>query len=379
MNTFNIEKLPEFDGHRHVHFLYDEKSGLRGFIAIHRGGLLNPALGATRFWDYESDAECLRDALRLSKLMSYKAALAGLKYGGAKAVLMKTPENLKNRNRMFKAYATKVDFLGGKFITGTDVGVSNEDIDLMKKHTPSVIGNKVDPAYFTAYGVMLGIKTSLKKIYGNEKIRGRTFAIQGIGKTGEHLLRLLYPSAQLIYVSDIDTHKIQYAKKKFPKIKVVDPENIHKQKVDVFVPCAMSNALNSESVSQLKCKIVAGSANNQLAGDHIGNLLHQLKVLYAPDYVVNVGGAMAIPGIETLGWSQTEAEDEVVKSVSYALQRIFEMAEVESITTDEAARTFRQALLIKALEAFSRKLEAGGAPHFYRQLAALGRVLGGVS
>jgi leucine dehydrogenase len=294
MNSLQIEELPEFDNHRIVSFVFDKSSGLCGFIAIHRGGSGIPAFGATRLWDYRSEDEALRDALRLSKMMSYKSAIAGLKYGGAKATIMAVPKALDNRNALFKAYAGKVQDLSGRFITGTDVGVNDKDVKLMKKFTPYVVGSKLDPAYFTAVGVFYGIQESLNHVFGNDSLDKRTFAFQGIGKTGSKLIELIYEVAGNIYVTDIDQEKIRKIVRQFPKVNVVSPAEIHRKKVDIFVPAALSGALNSKSVSELRCKIIVGSANNQLTDDHVGELLHKLGVLYAPDYVVNAGGLISV-------------------------------------------------------------------------------------
>lgn len=294
MNGIEIEKLQEFDGHRLVTFVADAKAGLRGFIAIHRGGLVNPALGATRVWEYETEVECLRDALRLSRIMSYKAALAGLKYGGAKAVLMASPEFMKSRKSFFRAYAEKVNYLGGRFITGTDVGVDNSDVESMKEKTSYVIGSKVDPAYFTALGVFYGIHDAFKHATGSASIRGKAFAIQGVGKTGSKILDLLYRDAKEIFIADTNLRRIREIKKQFPKVHVVPVSQIHRQEADVFVPCALSGVLNGKSVSELRCNIVAGSANNQLEDVSIGVLLHKLGILYVPDYAVNAGGLLSV-------------------------------------------------------------------------------------
>ncbi len=256
MNGLEIEKLPEFDNHKLVNFVFDPENNLKGFIAIHRGGNSTPALGATRLWAYPSETEVLRDALRLSRLMSYKSAMAGLKYGGAKAVLMETPGALKNREKFFRAYAKRVNDLKGQFVTGTDVGVSDEDVKVMKQETPYVIGSQVDPAHYTAVGVVRGIKAALKKTFGNEKITGRSFAVQGMGKVGSRILEILYPEATAITIADIDAEKVREIKRRFPKVKVVPTEMIHSVVADVFAPCALSRAGNDNNFLSLLKKCV---------------------------------------------------------------------------------------------------------------------------
>jgi len=333
-NNLEIEKLPEFDDHKLVSFVFDEKADLRGYIAIHRGGSKIPALGATRLWRYDSESDALRDALRLSRLMSYKAALAGLKYGGAKGVIIETPAAVRNRDHLFQVYAQKVHSLGGRFVTGTDVGVTDEDVKIMKKITPYVIGSQLDPAYFTAVGVVHSIQACLKRVFGSDTLTGRSFAIQGVGKTGSHLLRLIADQAKTIYVADIDSEKVKKVKWEYPSVKIVPPDRIHEQAVDVFSPSALSGALNSKSVPSLKCKIVAGSANNQLAEDYAGEILNKLGILYAPDYVVNAGGLMSVVDEYENRHSSKRRILKKVAKIKRTLEGIFDQSKRERRATN---------------------------------------------
>ncbi len=293
--SVRITNLPEFDDHELVIFVSDSHADLRGFIAIHRGGPMIRSLGATRLWHYDSEMDALKDTLRLSKLMSYKSALAGLKYGGAKAVLMAPAGGLKKRKCLFQAFARKVDVLGGHFVTGTDVGVTGADVKVMRGETRYVIGSKVDPAYYTGLGAFDGIQASLEHVFGSKKVEQRSFAVQGIGKTGSSLIAMLYKKgSQKIFAADIDAAAVRRIKKKFPRVSIVSPRDIHKQSVDVFSPCALNGALNPTSVLELRCKIVAGSANNQLSEERVGRLLMKRGILYAPDYVINAGGLISV-------------------------------------------------------------------------------------
>lgn len=338
MNGLEIERFPEFDNHKFVSFVFDERAGLRGFIAMHRGGVSNPALGATRFWNYVSESEALADALRLSRLMSYKSALAGLKYGGAKAALVNgNGKGPADRAAFFTAYAQRVNYLGGKFITGTDVGVTDEDVKVMRRTTPYVIGSGVNPAYYTALGVLSGMSVALKRVFGSERVTGRSFAVQGLGKTGASIIALLYKDTQKIVIADVNADRVREAKKRFPKIKVVAPEAIHRESADVFVPCALSGVLNAKSVGELHCKIVAGSANNQLSGEHIGLLLHQLGILYAPDYAINAGGLISV--VDELEHEAPSEKRilEKVKHVPKVLQTIFDRSKKQNRSTNEIA------------------------------------------
>lgn len=295
MKTFTeVDKLEEFDDHKLVSFIYDAESGLKGYISIHRGNHKFPAFGATRIWNYGSSHDALIDTLRLSKTMSYKAALAGLKCGGAKAAIMVDPTRIDNRNKLLLAYAGKVNLLGGYFITGADVGVEREDVIAMRRYSPYFVGVSTDPVKFTGLGLFYSIKACLREVYGEEDLAQRSFAIQGLGKVGQELLHLIYPSAGKIIVCDIDLNKVKKVKKKYPKVKVVGKEEIYRQKVDVYSPNALSSCLNKNNVNKIAAAIIVGGANCQLENDVIGEKLHSRGILYAPDYVVNAGGLISV-------------------------------------------------------------------------------------
>ncbi|MBI4272656.1 leucine dehydrogenase [Candidatus Uhrbacteria bacterium] len=294
MTNFEYEKLTEFDNHRTVLYLHDHAVGLKGFIALHRGGFHNPTFGATRFWNYVSEKDALRDALRLSRLMSYKSALAGLSYGGAKAVLIAPVADEKNRERILRSYASQVNLLSGNFITGTDVGLDRRDLTLMKKVSKFFVGFRYNPEYYTALGIYHSIKVCLSFLFGSSEVQGRSVSIQGLGKVGALLLAFLYKEGAHLIITDLQSDLIRKLKKKYHRVQVVPPQEIYKQKVDVFSPCALSGPLNIKSINKLNCKIIAGGANNQLASEEIGALLFRLGILYAPDYVVNAGGLISV-------------------------------------------------------------------------------------
>ncbi|PIR74757.1 MAG: leucine dehydrogenase [Candidatus Magasanikbacteria bacterium CG10_big_fil_rev_8_21_14_0_10_47_10] len=290
-----IEKLEEYDNHHKVVLLNNPETGLKGFIAIHRKNKDIPSFGATRLLHYRDSLDGLRDALRLSRLMSYKSALSGLPCGGAKGVIL-APKRLtsENRKRLLLSYAEEVNALNGDFITGTDVGVLQDDLKLMKSVSPFFVGFNGNSTECTALGIYFGMETCCSFLDDGDNLAGKTFAIQGLGKVGAALLALVYPKAGKVYAADIDKSVAEKIKKKFPKVVIVAPSEIHKQKVDIFAPCALSGALNSKTIAELKCRIIAGGANNQLEDDTIGDLLFKLGILYAPDYVVNAGGLIAV-------------------------------------------------------------------------------------
>lgn len=286
--------LKEFDKHRLLVFLYDPETQLKGFIAIHRGGLKAPAFGATRIWKYSSETHALNDVLKLSKLMSYKSALAGLRYGGAKAVLMSSRFTPKKRRELLYSYSEKVNYLSGRFITGADVGISQQDLKNMTKASKHMVGLRSDPVKFTVLGVFYSLQICLKEIFGTKSIRERTFAIQGLGKTGLPILKLLAKEAKKVIVSDVNKTLLMTVARQFPQVEIVLPSEISTQDVDVFMPCALSNAINIRNVAKLRCKIIAGSANSQLENKSIGEILYKLGILYSPDYVINAGGLIAV-------------------------------------------------------------------------------------
>lgn len=298
MNSNNSEKLitelEEFDNHKFISFIYDKKLGLKGFIAIHRFNKNYPSFGATRFWDYKSETDALKDALRLSRTMSYKAALAGLPGGGAKAVLMVNGFSAQNKHKILKDYARRVNDLSGKFVTGSDVGLTKEDVKKMRRISRYFVGTKTLPEKFTAQGIYVSIKISLKHLFGSDVIENRSFALQGLGKVGYELLKLLYPEKPTIYVSDIDETKVLKARKEFSKIKVVKADEIYAKSVDVFSPCALSNCINYKNINDLRCKLILGGANNQLENNNISGILHKMGILYIPDYIVNSGGLISV-------------------------------------------------------------------------------------
>lgn len=289
-----IKDWEEFDDHRAVYGFSDEAVGLKGYIAIHRKNGRLPSFGATRLWHYESDDESLSDALGLARTMSYKAALADLPYGGAKAVIIGNGEWQTNRVKLLAAYAAVVDELSGAFITGTDVGLNEHDLRVLGQASRNFVGFNDNAADCTAAGVWQAMAVCLEQVFGTSQIAGRKFAIQGLGKVGTALARLLYPAAAAIYVAEVKAPQLESFMKEFPKCVVVPPAEIHKQAVDVFSPCALSHSITLAAANELACKIVCGGANNQLEREEVGNVLLHRGILYAPDYVANAGGLISV-------------------------------------------------------------------------------------
>lgn len=325
------------DGHEQVVFCHDPKANYRGIIAIH-DTTLGPALGGTRLWNYETDADALVDVLRLSRAMTYKAAVAGLNLGGGKAVIIGDPKVAgKERELLFRAHGRFIETLGGRYITAEDVGTSVEDMECIRKetrHVAGTAGRSGDPSPLTAYGVYCGIKAAARERYGDESLRGLRVAVQGLGHVGFHLCELLsYEGAELV-VTDIDAARVQRAVETFGA-EAVAPERIYGVKAAIFAPCALGGVVNEETIPQFGFDIIAGAANNQLAEARHGHELARRGILYAPDYVINAGGLINVCG-ELEGWPAETARRKAGE-IYETLRRVFELAREEGIPTHEAA------------------------------------------
>lgn len=339
-----VDRLKEFDDHTLVSFAYDKRSGLSAVIALHRANPTVPSFGATRLWHYASSLEGVKDALRLARLMSYKAALAGLECGGAKGVIIERrgPRKLDgaDRERLLEAYAARVNLLGGRFVTGTDVGVTQKDLETMRRVSRHIIGFNDNSTEFTAIGVFESVKAALAEVFGSPEFTGRSFAIQGLGKVGEGLLSRIYGPVGTfgkIFVSDVDPVRVEEVKGKYPRIISVSPNEIDRQEVDVFAPCALSAAVNRRNATKLAVKIVAGGANNQLESETVGDTLYERKILYAPDYVANVGGLIAVfDEYKNPSYDRVRVEKAVLH-IPDTLRKVFAESRAENIAPSRVA------------------------------------------
>lgn len=328
----------DFDDHEQVIFCFDKASGLKAIIAIHNTRL-GPALGGTRFWSYASETDALKDVLRLSRGMTYKAALANLPLGGGKGVIIGDAKTQKTPEKML-AYGRFVERLGGLFITGEDVGTNVQDMSIIYKATKHVRGREVkdggvgDPSPITAYGVYKGIRAAVLYKTGRRDLDGVKVAIQGLGHVGIEVARRLAEDGAILTVSDLDDNVTKDASRRY-HARIVKPEEIYAADVDVFVPCAMGGILNDNTIPQLKCQIVAGSANNQLAEPRHAQALYDRGILYAPDYLVNAGGLIDV-AFEGPGYDVNEVLQHVA-SIYDTLIEIFENAKAQNITTSEAS------------------------------------------
>jgi leucine dehydrogenase len=321
--------------HEQLVFCHEPSSGYRGLIAIHNT-TLGPALGGTRYWHYKTEEDAVIDALRLSRGMTYKAAVAGLALGGGKAVVL-ADHGTQEREAIFRAHGRFVESLKGRYITAEDVGTSPADMDYIHLETEHVVGlqgRSGDPSPVTAYGVYRGIKACAKVTYGSDSLAGKTVAVQGCGHVGYHLCGYLHEEGARLVVTDIDTEKVKRVVDEC-RAKAVGLDEIYGVQAEVFAPCALGAVINDATVKQLKARIVAGAANNVLAEERHGDLLEERGILYAPDYVINAGGLINVNS-ELEGWSAERAKRKAGE-IYDTLLRLFALAKEEGLPTYRAA------------------------------------------
>lgn len=329
--------------HEQIVFCHDPDSGLDAIIAIH-DTTLGPALGGTRMWPYRTTTEAMVDVLRLSEGMTYKAAVAGLALGGGKAVIIGDPRADKTE-ALLRAHGRFVNTLGGRYITAEDVGITVQDMEYVYMETEWVTGiqskprGSGDPSPVTAYGVYHGIRASCRWKLGTDDLDGVRIAVQGAGAVGYHLCEDLSTEGAELTITDIDEAKVARAVHDFGATAVA-PDEIYDVPCDVFAPCALGAILNDVTIPRLRCSIVAGAANNQLAEDAHGSALEEKGVLYAPDYVINAGGLINVYG-EIAGYGLRRAKGKA-EEIYDTLLSIYRIAEEEQIPTYRAADRLAQ-------------------------------------
>jgi leucine dehydrogenase len=335
-------KHPEYDGHELVAHHQDAKTGLKAIIAVHNTRL-GPGLGGCRMWPYASEDEALTDALRLSRGMTYKAALAGLPQGGGKSVILGDPRRDKT-SALMRAMGRFVNTLSGRYVVAEDSGTNVADIKSMAQETryiggladpqAAAAGRTGDPSPATAYGVFVGIKAAVSSKLKREDLRGVRVAIQGVGSVGYRLARLLHEAGARLWITDIYPLAVERCVEELGA-HAVPMESIHALDVDVFSPCAMGAGLNDRTIPQIKAPIVAGAANNQLAKPVHDRTLLERSVLYCPDYVINAGGIIEIHH-ETHGYDEARARGHLDR-IGMTLRSIFERSTAERRPTGEIA------------------------------------------
>jgi leucine dehydrogenase len=326
-------------GHEQVVFCHDPHSGLNAIIAIHNT-TLGSALGGTRLWNYNSHSDAIIDALRLSRGMTYKAAISGLNLGGGKAVIIADP-SMKSE-ALWRRYGKFVNSLNGKYITAEDVNTSARDMEYISLETdfvtgvPEYMGGSGDPSPFTAYGVFVGMKASAKKMWGNDSLSGKKVLVQGVGHVGQYLVEHLTKEGAKVYISDINEAKIKETKDKFAGVEVIAGNEIFNLEMDIYAPCALGATVNTESIGKMKCPIIAGAANNQLADENVhGPMLIEKGILYAPDFLINAGGLINVAA-ELDGYNHERVMGNVEKIYERTMD-IYNLSASEKIHTQAAA------------------------------------------
>ena len=337
-----VFSLSDFADHEQVVFVSDDKSGLKAIIAVHNSNL-GPALGGCRMWPYATEEEAIRDVLRLSRGMTYKSAMANLKLGGGKSVIIGNPRTHKTPE-LLAAFARALEQLNGRYIAAEDSGTSVTDMKYMTQFTRHVAGihdkpsdegtRSGDPSPATAYGTFIGIKAAVKERLGRDSLDGLRVAVQGVGNVGFDLARQLKEAGAQLWVTDIHREPLVHAGRELGAT-VVAPEEIFGLDVDVFAPCALGAILNDSTIPQLKAKIVAGAANNQLAEARHGLELMKRGILYAPDYVINAGGIIDVYH-ERIGFDRS-ALLKHIEGIHDNLMEVFERARKEERPTGEVA------------------------------------------
>lgn len=321
---------PEFDGHERVVYLNDAASGLRAIVAIHSTAL-GPAFGGCRMWPYRSDAEALTDALRLSKGMTYKAAICDLPYGGGKSVIIGDPKRDKTPE-LLRAMGRAVESMGGRYIVADDVGTTLDDLAVMRaetRHTAAATPSAKQPLPVTAWGVFNALGAGARHVFGRGDVEGLTVAVQGLGHVGYPLCRFLHERGARLVVSDLDPRRVKQAQAEFAAAPA-EPEAIYAATADIFSPCALGGVLNDATIPRLTAKLVCGGANNQLAEGRHGPALARRGVCYLPDYLANAGGAIDF---------HQESVDDSPGAVMRAVERIGGIAAEVLAEAKRAGRT----------------------------------------
>jgi len=328
-----------FDGHEQIVFCNDEDTGLKAIIGIHNT-VLGPALGGTRMWSYQTEWDALNDVLRLSRGMTYKAAITGLNLGGGKAVIIGDAK-IQKHDELMRRFGQFVDSLSGKYITAEDMGMETRDMDVIREVTPHVTGiseangGSGNPSPVTAYGVYMGMKASAKYVFGTDNLEGKKVLVQGIGHVGETLVKHITDEGAQVVINDINEARLEELSKKY-NANVVLGNDIYGLDIDIYAPCAMGATLNDTTIPQLQAKIIAGAANNQLANEvKHGRLLQEKGIIYAPDFLINAGGIINVYA-EIEGYDKAESIRKTENIYNTTLE-IFDFADKNEVTTHRAA------------------------------------------
>jgi leucine dehydrogenase len=343
-----FERLAEYRYEQLV-FCHDKATDLRAIIAIH-DTTLGPALGGCRMYPYVSEEDAIVDVLRLARGMTYKAAASGLNLGGGKSVIIGEPEG--KSEELLRSFGRYIETLGGRYIVAEDVGTSTEDMEHIRIESSHVVGVDVthggsgDPAPFTAQGVLHGMRACVEEVFGSPSLEGRTVAVQGLGNVGYHLCGLLRDEGANLMVTDLREQTVEGAVQEFGA-KPVEPDEILSLPCDILAPCALGAVVNDTSLSDFRCSIIAGSANNILLEAHHGEALAERGILYAPDYVINAGGLINVAD-ELEGYDKTRATKRVAR-IYDSVKSIIAISKRDKVPTNVAADT----LALERIDAIS--------------------------
>lgn len=328
-----------FDDHEQVVFCNDKDTGLKAIISIHNT-VLGPALGGTRMWQYNNEWEALNDALRLSRGMTFKSAITGLNLGGGKAVIIGDAKTQKTPELMRK-FGEFVHSLSGKYITAEDVGMTTEDMDIVREVTPYVTGiseskgGAGNPSPITAYGVFVGMKAAAKFKYGSDVLEDKNVFVQGIGNVGEALVEHLVNEGAKVTISDISEERLESVKAKYGAT-IYRGQDIYSEPMDIYAPCALGATINDDTIYKIKASIIAGAANNQLAVEEKhGRILQERGIVYAPDFLINAGGIINVYA-ELENYDKQEIIRKTENIYNTTLE-ILEKSKLSGITTNDAA------------------------------------------
>jgi leucine dehydrogenase len=332
------------DGHEQILFNYDKETGLRSIIVIH-DSTLGQTFGGVRMVNYASMEDALRDGLRLSKAMTYKCAAADEDKGGAKAILWGDPKKDKTE-ALLRTFGRFVEMLKGRFVTGTDLNLTMGDSSIMAKESRYILGRPKEEGssgstgITTAYGIYVGLKACARSLWGEDSLRGKKIAVQGLGAVGGPLLGYLKEGGLELILTDINEKALQQYQAQY-QFRVVKPEAIYDVECDIFCPCAVGGILNDQTIPRLKCRVVAGCANNQLEDEERhGRMLQERNILYAPDYIINAGGVIQV--IDEIQGYHAERVTLKTERIYDRLLHIFEMAKREGILPLEAANRYAE-------------------------------------
>ncbi|NQX86038.1 MAG: amino acid dehydrogenase [Flavobacteriaceae bacterium] len=333
-----------FDNHEQIVFCNDKDTGLKAIIGIHNT-VLGPALGGTRMWNYNTEWDALNDVLRLSRGMTFKSAITGLNLGGGKAVIIGDAKTQKTPELM-KRFGEFVHGLSGKYITAEDVGMETSDMDLVRSVTPHVtgisesLGGAGNPSPITAYGVYMGMKAAAKFQFGTDKLEGKKILVQGIGHVGETLVDYLTKEDANVIISDINDERLQYINKTYGA-QIYNGDNVYAADMDIYAPCALGATVNDTTIHEIKAKVIAGAANNQLADEvRHGYELQEKGIVYAPDFLINAGGIINVYA-ELEGYGKDEINRKTENIYNTTLE-ILDNANANGITTHQAALNIAQ-------------------------------------